>query len=238
MASKQISGGLNPEMVYRPLTPPSGNTYLRVDESDDPMFKFRTRLAWLVRCFMACLTFGTLLGYMIIGRIGTGQFAVGIFVELWFILIWHLVRLLPSSKSKLSQCLPKVSCQVGDCSCVINGDDGDDEPDHRTPRKTLSRVILAFGDLAFGVTLLAFAIVGAASWGSGWYYGPQRAPVTALSIILAIFMIVVSFLSFSKVYQTFTIEYVFYTDGTTSPIRLQSPEGEGPSRRDPVSIVA
>lgn len=156
---QSTTGGLNPTMVYRPLTPPvPGSSYLGIDEPEDPKFRFRVRVAWIARAILASLTLGSAIAFIADeGSLARGsKFAVGLFVLLWFVLVWQVVQLgraVWSGRGGKKGCLPRISLQIGDAGCVLGGEGGGH-----------GGRLVAFVDLAFGVTVITIG----GEFGSGF----------------------------------------------------------------------
>jgi len=146
-------------MVYRPLTPPApGSSYLGIDEPEDPKFRFRVRVAWIARAILASLTLGSAIVFIADeGSLARGsKFAVGLFVLLWFVLVWQVVQLgqaVWSGRGGKKGCLPRISLQIGDAGCVLGGE-GDGDGGRDRPSGKLGRGLVALVDLALGVTVI------------------------------------------------------------------------------------
>lgn len=141
-------------MVHRPLTPPapSRDSYLRIDESDDPRFRLRIQAAQIVRAILATFTLSSIITFLDMGRPISGDI-VPLFVELWFVLVWHLGRLVWNNGRLGAGWLPRISVQIGNAGCVLGGDGGDGRG--RRLGK-LGKGMGAFVDFAFGVLITTF----------------------------------------------------------------------------------
>ncbi|KAM7186023.1 hypothetical protein V8F20_011558 [Naviculisporaceae sp. PSN 640] len=257
MSSPKASGGLNPGMVYRPVSPSTPNpgpgagtntNYLRIDESEDPRYRFRVRLAWVIRFFFAVLTFTSLLGIMLHDVfLSSRPFIVPLFVLLWFVFIWQVLHTLPKIsrvQRGISRLLPRISLQIGDASCVVGGDDDGDRGDfagHLPPKKNLSRVIIAVVDFLFGIVLVILGALWSDYSCHYWHcyiFSLRVLPFIVISIIVGSFMIIASFFSLYNTYHTVAFEFSIYKDGTVQPISLGNPDSDFSARREPVSISA
>lgn len=167
MSSPKASGGLNPEMVYRPVSSPAPNpgagtntSYLRIDESEDPKYRFRVRLAIIIRLIFAILAFTAILGILLNANFAhSRRFTTPLFALLWFVFIWHLLHISPKVsrvQRGLTRHLPRISLQIGDASCVLGGDADGEREDFAAspPKKNLARLFTTVADFLFGFGLI------------------------------------------------------------------------------------
>lgn len=173
--AEQSQRPLNPEMVYRPLTPRSTDQLLdNDDDNDPPSYKFRISIIPILRALIVVMGFIDWIFFA--ERMHVADvFMILIFVELLFLLIWSLF-LFGYKRSVLKHLCPcggGISCQIGPLRCILgypeDAGDGDEPPKKRKPLR-LSWIV----DLYFAITLLVFSVVSNSwEWDNLWRYYPH-----------------------------------------------------------------
>ncbi|KAK0742370.1 hypothetical protein B0T21DRAFT_346179 [Apiosordaria backusii] len=133
--------GLNPRMVYRPITPPDAHFPLSsssADDGNDKRWKIGIPLLTILRLALIALIIADIAVWIAHDHFLFHALTFG-HVWLWIILLWNLGHVVSPLLSKISggrslkgiPGLPTIVCQVGDCACVLNGDNDDnDDDDH------------------------------------------------------------------------------------------------------------
>ncbi|KAK3692333.1 hypothetical protein B0T22DRAFT_10594 [Podospora appendiculata] len=241
MAS-QGKQGLNPEMVYRPVTP-SMASYIHDGEGDgdDGRHSFRLRLSNAVRLFIMALTFATFIVSCVLNKFGHAL-NVLVFLELFVVFFWNLTYLVPGRSNKKSYwTLPRVVFQFGPCSCVFGGNDDDDEDgDNVRPRKPTTIELFFLVDLALGITLIVLSVScwNAMYW--DWWRRNNFLAVTILNYLIGSLEILAALLANFKFFNSVVLEFaVFSKDENESYIKLPSPDVESrTAAHGAVSIAA
>jgi hypothetical protein len=148
MTTSTISPGITPGMAYRPVNSPS---LYGSDIDDDRRWTLSFNLATVFRALVTVAALTAIITWSSMRPVHSTVF--GVFVELFIILGWNFVLLLP--QSRVTRMLPAVVCQIGDCDCVFNGDD-DEEGRPRKPKnkqqKRWKLLFTALVDLVLGLT--------------------------------------------------------------------------------------
>ncbi|KAK4157067.1 hypothetical protein C8A00DRAFT_40550 [Chaetomidium leptoderma] len=129
MATSSMGAGTNPGMAYQPL--------------NSSVFRLLT----------AALAFAGIIIWIVLGLISI-QFSpiVLVFVEMFLVVGWNIAHVLP--RRRFTQGFPTVLCQVGDCACVFNDDDGLPKKPVTKAQKRMKIVGTAMVDLALGLTIV------------------------------------------------------------------------------------
>ncbi|KAK3945517.1 hypothetical protein QBC46DRAFT_403192 [Diplogelasinospora grovesii] len=237
------SARLNPEMVYRPLSPPSASYPFRADGNDDdgndggnPRKRcgFRVRLLSLLRGTILFLSVANIIIWIVQGGIGLNSLSILIFIELFLITAWNGFLLWPRKDNKAS-CLPRMTCHIGDYFCSCGGDGRDDGPDKGKKKITLP--ILWFVDFAFGLAIILFTCFGWKVWMS-WYQWRKpdpsnreriMLPAVVIDYIIGGLNLAVVIMSPFKLFRSALFEVAVLTDETEAGryrIRLPSDDVE------------
>ncbi|KAK4042341.1 hypothetical protein C8A01DRAFT_14012 [Parachaetomium inaequale] len=148
VTTSAISPGISPGMAYRPLNFPS---LYGSDTDDERRWTLSFNLATVFRVLVTVAALADIITWSRMGPIHSTVLVV--FVELFIVLGWNVVLLLP--QSRVTRVLPAVVCQIGDCDCVFNSDD-DEEGWPRKPKnkqqKRWKLLFTALVDLVLGLT--------------------------------------------------------------------------------------
>jgi thiamine transporter ThiT len=146
------STNLNPEMVYRPQSPPAlGPSY--EDDGDVKRLSLRIHMFAIIRAAIVGLAISSIVILAVRRGFESGP-SIGIFVLLIFIIPYNLFLLLPSTKH--TNTFPRISFQCGDFSCVLNGKDGEESRVTKSDKEVGALVARMF-DFAFGLTVTVLA---------------------------------------------------------------------------------
>ncbi|KAB5583030.1 hypothetical protein GE09DRAFT_288018 [Coniochaeta sp. 2T2.1] len=247
---------LNPEMVYRPLTPQSTSHVLSAVSShssdpDDPRHKLRISIVSLLRSLVAILTFIDWIFWARLRETFGNVFMTLVFVELIFLFVWTVAvrwAFFKNGSSVFERLCPAggVSCQVGPLKCILLGQDDDDDDENGPPKKrkgrtwTLSWVV----DLYFAVTLLVFGTVDLD--GYDWWRVSQRHPETSILLYLIVsFEFVITVFTLLAIYlKSKSFPILLYADQIESAdaheyrIRLPEEQDVRALRQQPISVAA
>ncbi|KAH8903454.1 hypothetical protein BR93DRAFT_186828 [Coniochaeta sp. PMI_546] len=226
--AEQSQRPLNPEMVYRPLTPRSTDQLLGNDDGNDqPSYKFRIHIISVLRVLVAIIA--SIDWILWAERMHVADvFMVLIFVELLFLIIWTLF-LIGYKRSISKHLCPGggISCQIGPLRCILghseDDDDGDEPPKKRKPLR-LSWIV----DLSFAITLLVFSVVSNRwQWYTVWHHYPHIMILLYFVVSFEFVIAAVTFLSIvSKIKSVAVILHADQVDSTGPAYRIRLPQEE------------
>ena len=146
-----MASGASPSIAYRPLDQ-SGLGPDNDDEDDGRRWKFSIRLIALWRLLMAGLAFADIIVWASLGLLDP---FIAAFVLLFVVIAWSLLLVLPWSR--FTRAVPTILCQIGDWTCLLNGEDRPGGP-FRKPmspgQKRMKLALIAVVDLALGLTII------------------------------------------------------------------------------------
>ncbi len=146
-----MASGANPSIAYRPLNQ-SGIGPDNDEEDYDRKWKFSIRLIALWRLFVTGLAFADI---MVWAALGLLHDFIAPFVLLFLVITWSLLLAIPWSR--FARALPTILCQIGDWTCLLNGEDRPGGP-FRKPgspaQKRMKLALIAAVDLALGLTTI------------------------------------------------------------------------------------
>ncbi|OIW24455.1 hypothetical protein CONLIGDRAFT_685429 [Coniochaeta ligniaria NRRL 30616] len=219
--AEQSQRPLNPEMVYRPLTPRSTDQLLgNDDDNDPPSYKIPITVVPVLRVLVAILA--SIDWILWAGQMNVADvFMILIFIELLFLFIWTLF-LIAYKRSVLEHLCPGggTSCQLGPLRCILgypeDDHDGDEPPKKKKPLR-LSWIV----DLYFAVSLLVFSLVSHTwEWNRVWRIYQH---------IMVLLYFVVAF-EFIIAIATF-LSIVLKTKSVAIIIRAEQVDSSGPAYR-------
>lgn len=162
----EASRPLNPNMVYRAITPPA--TSFPRDDGDDKPVKFRFHLIAVIR-FIVVILASVAFGY----AIQNGHFAPVLLSILVMLLIlwnsWQIFCTVCGGKGGKFH-LPSIVIRIGSWHCSCGGDQDDLLPTHREPEPPKKRPLLPFEkvDLALAALTLIISLIAHDDWNYRW----------------------------------------------------------------------
>ena len=143
---------LNPNMVYRPITPSSLH-----DGAPEASRKFRFHGVACLRIVLVIFSLAAFILWISCGVID-GGLTVAALVGNLVVLVWNLLFLLPNA-CKVERNSTSFQCQIGIFQCACGSGDDDDDG---APKKPKNLVWIL--DFAFAIALFVFCTVWWSSW--------------------------------------------------------------------------
>ncbi len=149
-----MASGASPSMAYQPLNQPGAG--LNDDGEDgERRWKASLDLISIFRLLVAGLAFADIIVWIASGLAGIPTPLNVVFAELFLVVAWNLFLVFP--RCGVARVLPVIVCQIGEWTCVLNGDDRPDgrlrKPRTKTQKRTML-VLTAAVDLALGLTII------------------------------------------------------------------------------------
>lgn len=215
---------VHPSMAYQPLNSP--DLGYRIDgEENDRGWKVSFHFATAFRLVVALLALVDIIIWCIVGISGFRSVTL-VFIELFLVLAWNLVLLLP--QSRFVRGLPTVVCQVGDCAYVLN-ENGLEEGRARKPQSRRQKrqkfVLTAIVDLAFGLSIV---IIMATGWPElpYWVLNYTSESLFPISIVVGTLELVLALISVVACFWRLVFEFGFalrHVDDPDKATRIQLP---------------
>ncbi|KAL2127381.1 hypothetical protein VTI74DRAFT_10830 [Chaetomium olivicolor] len=238
----------SPGMTYQPLSPPA-LSYRIDDDNDDRRWRVSIRITNVVRLVLIPLAFVNIVVWGVKGVINPVYSDLYVaYIFMFLVLFWNLFLIVRSIRcTGWLRHLPVIVCKIGDCSCVLNGD----EEDHDVPRKPsrfdskrwkrIKLLLTTVIDLGFGATIIG---ITAACWPRTSYWDRQgKDVVIVFSSIIGALEVVAAFLCLAEWKAVHIVELGMIWgdhdgDGRHARIRLPLDTDDRRTAAGTVSIAA